>query len=413
MCPGLSNDLHVDDSRKTATIDRELTRLNIDIAALQETRLSLSGSLREQNYTFFWQGKEFEEPRLHGVGFAVRNSLLSSVEPPYSGTARILALRLSTSSGLVNLLSIYASTLCSSVETKDQFYEKLDTTIRDIPATEQLYLLDDFNARVGFDDDSWPSCTGHSGIGKLNKNGFANSIEDALKDCSAGSAEERWNHIRETIYNSATDTYGKRERQNPDWFEASIAVLEPAIEAKRVALINHKGEPSKKTHATLKKIRIDTKRIARRCASDYWLNLCQHPTFHQLQQHLWHIEPLKSASGTVITDRSKQVERWAEHYQELYSRENIVGDAAVESTANLLVMEELDIQPSEEELSKAIDSLACGKAPGKDGIPPEVIKAGKRTMLLYHLHQLLLQCWEGTVPQEMRDQHHDSVQEQG
>ena len=40
------------------------------------------------------------------------------------------------------------------------------------------------------------------------------------------------------------------------------------------------------------------------------------------------------------------------------------------------VLKELDIPPSVEELSKAIDSLACGKAPGKDGIPPDVIKAG-------------------------------------
>ena len=30
--------------------------------------------------------------------------------------------------------------------------------------------------------------------------------------------------------------------------------------------------------------------------------------------------------------------------------------------------------------------------------------AGKKTALLHHLHQLLLQCWEeGTVPQDMRD----------
>ena len=55
MCPGLSEDLpKINDSRKTAVIDRELLRLNIDIAALQETRLAGSGSLREQNYTFFW-----------------------------------------------------------------------------------------------------------------------------------------------------------------------------------------------------------------------------------------------------------------------------------------------------------------------------------------------------------------------
>ena len=98
------------------------------------------------------------------------------------------------------------------------------------------------------------------------------------------------------------------------------------------------------------------------------------------------------------------MERWAEHYQELHSRESTVTDSAVKSTCTLPILEELDVPPSVEELSKAINSLACGKAPGKDGIPPEVIKAGKQTALLHHLHELLLQCWEeGTVPQDMCD----------
>ena len=98
------------------------------------------------------------------------------------------------------------------------------------------------------------------------------------------------------------------------------------------------------------------------------------------------------------------MQKWAEHYLKLYSRENIVTDSAVKSTCALPILEELNILPLVEELSKAINSLACSKAPGKDGIPPEVIKAGKQNTLLHHLHELLLQCWEkGTVPQDMHD----------
>ena len=56
-------------------------------------------------------------------------------------------------------------------------------------------------------------------------------------------------------------------------------------------------------------------------------------------------------------------------------------------------MEELDGPPSVDELRKAINCLACSKALGNDGIPPEVIKAGN-TALLHHSHDLLLQSWE-------------------
>ena len=38
------------------------------------------------------------------------------------------------------------------------------------------------------------------------------------------------------------DTFGKKEKKNPDWFKAGTATLEPAITAKRVALLNYKRE---------------------------------------------------------------------------------------------------------------------------------------------------------------------------
>ncbi|GAA6101905.1 uncharacterized protein LOC122792394 [Tachysurus ichikawai] len=157
LCPGLTTDLQqVNDARKTAVIDRELSRLNVDIACLQETRLADSGTIREANYTFFWQGKPSDEPRQHGVGFAVKNTLVAFIEPPSSDTEWILALRLSTSSGTANILSVYAPTLCSNPEEKDQFYEALDQAISNIPSTEGLYLLGDFNARVGAENEACP-----------------------------------------------------------------------------------------------------------------------------------------------------------------------------------------------------------------------------------------------------------------
>ena len=172
MCPGISDDLQqVNDRRKTAIIDRELTRLDVSIAALQETRLASSGCLKEENFTFFWKGKEPEEPLLYGVGFAVKNSLLDSVEPPTGGNERILSIRLATAAGFAHIFSIYAPTLGASEDIKEHFYDEFDSLIGKIPKVEPLILLGDFNARVGSDHQSWPSCIGHHGTGRMNDNG--------------------------------------------------------------------------------------------------------------------------------------------------------------------------------------------------------------------------------------------------
>ena len=93
MMTDLSTNLQdIKDSRKTAVINNELRRLNVDIAILQETGLADSGTLKEKDHTFFWQGKGSDKPREHGVGFAVRNSLLRMVEPGSGSSQHLLTL---------------------------------------------------------------------------------------------------------------------------------------------------------------------------------------------------------------------------------------------------------------------------------------------------------------------------------
>ena len=80
-------------------------------------------------------------------------------------------MKINTDLGTTNLLSAYAPTLTSSSDAKDAFYSQLDKVIKHIPKNEALILLGDFNARVGNDQDSWPYCLGHFGVGKCNENG--------------------------------------------------------------------------------------------------------------------------------------------------------------------------------------------------------------------------------------------------
>ena len=115
------------------------------------------------------------------------------------------------------------------------------------------------------------------------------------------------------------------------------------------------------------------------------------------------VAPLKSKDGDIISDKSKQMDRWVEHCLELYSEETEVAQTAIDDLPRLPTMHELDAEPTIEELGKALDLLSSGKAPGNDGIPAEVLKCSKASLLPI-LHGLLIKCWrQGSVPQDMRD----------
>ena len=91
------------------------------------------------------------------MGFAVKNSLLSTIELPTGGTERLLILKMTARTGVVNFVCAYAPTLCSTKDEKDQFYDALDSIVRCVPSKEALFIMGDFNARVGADCEAWPS----------------------------------------------------------------------------------------------------------------------------------------------------------------------------------------------------------------------------------------------------------------
>ena len=159
--------------RQTALAARELSRYSIDVAALSETRLALSGSLVDQGYTFFWSGREEREKREAGVGFAIRNQIAQKLEQePVAVSDRIITLRLPLQGTVwATIVSVYAPTMTNPDEIKEDFYQKLRETIREVPSTDKLIIAGDLNARVGDEVENWPGVLGHYGVGKCNTNG--------------------------------------------------------------------------------------------------------------------------------------------------------------------------------------------------------------------------------------------------
>ena len=66
--------------------------------------------------------------------------------------------------------------------------------------------------------------------------------------------------------------YGRRIRNNADWYEINLNVMEPLTAAKRSALIQYKKDPIRKNLVSLQEARTKNQELTRRCASDYWVN---------------------------------------------------------------------------------------------------------------------------------------------
>ena len=86
--------------------------------------------------------------------------------------------------------------------------------------------------------------------------------------------------------------------------------------------------------------------------------------------------PIRASGATLPTEKSHILERWTAHVNQLSNRSSSVEDQTVEDMPQRPLIHTLGGPPTKSETVKAIGKLQTGKAPGPDGIPPEIFKAG-------------------------------------
>ena len=128
--------------RRSALIAHELSRLDVDIAALSEVCSPEEGSLQEHSagYTLFWSGKPATERRLAGLGFMLRTYIVSKLEDlPTGHSDRIMFMRFPLKNKQYAMVfSVYAPTLQAEPAEKDKFYSELRSLLQNTPADDKL-----------------------------------------------------------------------------------------------------------------------------------------------------------------------------------------------------------------------------------------------------------------------------------
>lgn len=103
-----------------------LDTYNIDVAALQEIRLTGIGQVKVGHYVVFFSG--LTDRHHFGSGFTVHEKLEKYVKEFIPVSERMACLNLKTTPLNTTLVCVHAPTETSEDEVKDEFYNKLEET---------------------------------------------------------------------------------------------------------------------------------------------------------------------------------------------------------------------------------------------------------------------------------------------
>uniref|UniRef100_H3AKS9 Reverse transcriptase domain-containing protein n=1 Tax=Latimeria chalumnae TaxID=7897 RepID=H3AKS9_LATCH len=341
--------------RRTTLIARELACYNINIAAFSETRLAWEGSIEKLGggYTFFWKGKAESEGRIHGVGFAIKTSLLKRLpDLPIGINERPISLRF-----LLNHRLIRAVFNLHIIPPQ----RKRPKMIRAVFNTAKLKHLDTHDE-------------------------LKQELEENLSIYlwEKRTPSEKWKTGKTVL--------GLKKRVHQDWFDENEDVIIKILNEKQNAFVDWQDDPtstSKKDHF---------KHLQRK--AQFQLQTRNFKKFFDALKTIY--RPSRSGS-TLIKDKAGITQHWAEHFNSLLSRSSSVDPKALDLVPQQPIKEDLDLPPSLGEVKTAISQMNTGKAPGKDGIMAEIYKAAgpKPIEILYNI---LSSVWEvEEMPKDFKD----------
>ena len=254
------------------------------------------------------------------------------------------------------------------------------------------------------------------------KEKFQTHLDEALtaQGPLTGDPTEQWNQFKQTVTESANATIGLKKRVHQDWFDENSEDINKLLEEKHTAYINWQNDISSTSKKDcFKHLQSKAQRELRAMQDSWWdrkadevqryADLNYSKEFFSSLKAVYGPQrpsttPLLSADGkTLLKDKDSITQRWREHFCTLLNRPSTVDSSALDAIPQKPALEELDLPPSLEEVTKAVKQTSTGKAPGMDGIPAEMYKAAG-PVAVDTLHEIFCSVWgEETMPQDFRD----------
>ena len=236
----------------------------------------------------------------------------------------------------------------------------------------------------------------------------------------SADGESKWAIFRDSMVKAAETVLGKEKRRQPDWFQENIEVLKKLIVKRNGRFVQWLETRHPRDR---QKYVAQRREVARevRCAKNRWFQQKAGEVeravrggkgvwkgLREMQRGRAGLRPrqscaVKDCDGELCIGQDNTLKHWHQHFSAVLNICSTFNPSVVEATVQHPVQEDLAEPPTEEEIMQAIGRLKCGRAGGKSGILPEMVK-GCGGEMMDHIIDLFATVWrEEEVPQDWRD----------
>ena len=141
-----------------------MTKVNIDILGISELKWTGMGDFNSDDHCIYCRQ---ESLRGNGVAIIVNKRVRNAVLECNLKDDRMISVRFQSKSFSITVIQVYAPTSNAEEAEVEQFYEDLQDLLELTPPKNVLFIIQDWNAKVG--NQETPAVTGKFGLGVRNE----------------------------------------------------------------------------------------------------------------------------------------------------------------------------------------------------------------------------------------------------
>ena len=152
---------------KLVVVKQEIARVNVDVLGISELKWTGMGEFNSDDHYIYYCGQE--SLRRNGVPIIVNKRVRNAILGCNLKNDRMISVHFQGKPFNITVIQVYAPTSNAEEAELEQFYEDLQDLLELTPQKDVLFIIGDWNAKVGSQET--PGVTGKFGLGMQNEAG--------------------------------------------------------------------------------------------------------------------------------------------------------------------------------------------------------------------------------------------------